>query len=117
MAANPLPRPSTATTDFDVDASTVTGNIPSTGSAVPNDRIIWGLTSTEPPTTIQVQPVAAKYPFAVNSFPVNPGTTHPSPVLASTPAAHYPFWRNNVPAAVGHIIVGPGGISKPTRAK
>jgi hypothetical protein len=38
-------------------------------------------------------------------------------VLASTPAAHYPFWRNNVPAAVGHIIVGSGGMPKPTRAK
>ncbi|MGA2458658.1 MAG: hypothetical protein ABSF85_13900 [Terriglobales bacterium] len=113
MAANPLPRPRTAAIDFNVDASTVTGNI---GSAAANDTINWGLTPTEPQTSIQVQPVNAHYPFAVNSFTVDPGTTHPSTVLPNTPDASYPFGRNGG-AAVGHIIVGPGGMPKPTRAK
>jgi hypothetical protein len=37
-------------------------------------------------------------------------------VLPNTPDASYPFGRNGG-AAVGHIIVGPGGMPKPTRAK
>jgi len=116
MAANPLPRPKAVGSTFDVDAATVTGDIPSTGHAVANDTVKWGLTSTEPQTSFQVYDVNGYYPFAVNHFPVDPGTTHPSPVLPNTPAASYPYGRNGG-AAVGHIVVGGGGMPKPTRAK
>ena len=103
MAANPLPRPRTETATFTVDASTVTGNI---GTAVPGNTIDWELTPTEPQTSIQVSAVNGRYPFAVNSFTVDPGTSHTSPVLANTPTNNYPYGRNNVPAAIGHIVVG-----------
>jgi hypothetical protein len=99
---------------FDVDASTVTGDI---GSAAANDTVKWGLTSTEPKTSIQVSAVNGHYPFiGANSFTVDPGTTHTSTVDPSAPDASYPYGRNGG-AAVGHIIVGPGGMPKPTRAK
>lgn len=117
MAANPLPRPRTETSTFSVDAATVTGPIPSTGYAVANDTVKWSLTSTEPETTIQVSAVAGNFPFTgANSFTVNPGTTVPKTVDPSAPNNSYPYGRNGG-AAVGHIIVGSGGMPKPTRAK
>jgi hypothetical protein len=117
MAANPLPRPRKTMADFTVDASKVTGNIPSTGYAVANNTIAWKLTATEPETTIQVSAVDGHFPFiGENSFPVAPGTTHTSTVAPNAPNNSYPYGRNGG-AAVGHIIVGPGGMPKPTRAK
>ncbi len=118
MAANPLPRPRAETPTFTVNAATVTGNIPSTGHAVAGNTIDWTLTSSEPQTHIQVSAVNAKYPLDKNDFYVYPPPAGPGSVLttvADAPANSYTFSRNG--AAAGHIVVGGGGMPKPTRAK
>jgi hypothetical protein len=108
MAANPLPRPRTETATFTVDATTVTGNIPSTGRAVANNTIDWKLTPTEPETSIQVSAVNGHYPFTgENSFNIPAGLSHTSTVDPNAPATSYPYGRNGG-AAVGHIVVGQG---------
>ena len=107
MAANPLPRPRTETATFKVDASTVTGNIPSTGYAVANNTIEWDNESGSQ-VTIEVHAVSSRYPFATNTFPIPPKPgSHTSTVEPNTPAANYPYGRNGG-AAIGHIVVGQG---------
>ena len=106
MAANPLPRPKTETTTFTVDAATVTGNIPSTGSAVANDSIDWDNESSSE-VSIEVDAVNAHYPFATNSFKIPAGLSHTSTVLPGTPTANYPYGRNGT-AGIGHIVVQQG---------
>ncbi len=113
MAANPLPRPRTTAADFTVNAATVTGDIPGTGSATPGQTIEW-TNPTGPDVQITTDPIAAKYPLIPSHFTVNTGLTEITTV-ASVPADSYGFNRNG--AGVGHIIVGGGGMPKPTRAK
>jgi hypothetical protein len=116
MAANPLPKPRTETATFTVDAATVTGNIPSTGSAVANNTIAWVNPPGSITVNIKVHSVGGSFPFAVNDFPpILAGTTYTSKVQASAPPNAYPFDRNGS-AGIGHIVVGTG-MPKPTRAK